>query len=53
MQSVLGETVVLDADPEPDDEPEPVLFQFCESAGVATVTWMIQLTWRLCRGIFN
>jgi hypothetical protein len=41
MQSVLGERVLLDADPEPDDEPQPLLFQFCESAGVATVTWLI------------
>ncbi len=53
MQSVLGETVVSIADPEPDDEPVPLFFQFCESAGVATVTWMIQLIWRSSRGIFN
>jgi hypothetical protein len=46
MESVFREIVVLDADPEPDDEPQPFFFQFCESAGVATVTWMIQLTWR-------
>jgi len=49
----LGERVVLDADPEPDDEPRPLFFQFCESVGVATVTWMIQLTWRSSRGIFS
>jgi hypothetical protein len=53
MQSVSGEKVGLDADPEPDDEPEPLLFQFCESAGLATVTWMIQLTWRSSPGIFS
>jgi hypothetical protein len=53
MQSVLSERVLLDADPEPDDEPQPLSFQFCESAGVATVTWIIQLTWRSSRGIFN
>jgi hypothetical protein len=42
----LGERVILDADPEPDDEPRPLFFQFCERVGVATVTWMIQLKWR-------
>jgi hypothetical protein len=31
MQSVLGEIVVLDGDPEPDGEPQPFFFQFCES----------------------
>jgi hypothetical protein len=52
MQSVLGETVVLDADPDPDDERQSFFLQFCESAGVATLTWMIQLTWRSSQGIF-
>jgi len=53
MQFVLGERVILDADPGPVDEPQPLLFLLCESAGVATVSWMIQLTCRSCQGIFN
>jgi len=53
MLSVLGERVLLDADPDPDNEAQALCFQFCESAGVATVTWIIQLTWRSSRGIFN
>jgi hypothetical protein len=53
MLSVLGERVLLDADPDPDDEAQALCFQFCESAGVATVTWIIQLTWRSSRRIFN
>jgi hypothetical protein len=52
MESVLGEAVVLDADPERDDERQPPFKFFCESGGVATVTWMIQVTWRSSRGIF-
>ncbi len=54
MQSVLGETLVLDADREPDDERQPLFFfKICESAGVATLTWMIQVTWRSFGGIVS
>jgi hypothetical protein len=45
MQSVLGERLVLDADPDPDDERQALFEKKLQSAVVATVTWMIQVTW--------
>jgi hypothetical protein len=53
MQPVLRETGGLDSDPEPDNVPQPLLFQFCESAGVATITSLFQLTWQSSRGLFD
>jgi hypothetical protein len=50
----IGTAVSLSSQGHPNSQmSQPVFFQFCESPGVATVTWMIQLTWRSSPGILS